>query len=1211
MKDLIEIAKGFQTSVNIAYDLRYDDKVREFIPTMSSLEIIEDVLLSTVTTSTSRARILIGAYGRGKSHIVLVLMAMLFKKGRDIDKTLFSALLEKMNEHNPDFGKFAKEYIDSTKMVFPIVVRGSGTSLTQSFLGALQQALNEENLSDLMPDTHFKAVVSQIERWRDDYHDTYERLTEILSKSVSDFVLSLYEFSVEAYNEFIRVYPILTSGGAFNPFIGFDVVELYADITAKLKEKGYSGVYVIYDEFSKYLESSIALAPISDIKLLQDFAERCNRSGENQMHLMLISHKDVANYIDGNLPKDKVDGWRGVSGRFKHVYLHNNYSQIYDIISIVLRKSPQKWHDFLDANEHLFDDLKGRFKKNGLLDSHNPKELDTVVVGCFPLHPISTFILPRLSEKVAQNERTLFTFLSADDRHTLTSFIQMAEEGFSLLTPEYIYDYFEPLFRKEPYTSEVHKIYKLTANVLRRVENKPLHERIIKIIALIYLVEQFEKLPPTIDMIVDALRDTVNSTREIDFALKDLVDNDCVVYIKRSNNYLKIKETSGVDIGEEISRFRERNLANTRITTILNDSAFDSFLYPTRYNDRFDIIRYFGFLFIDSKDFWDVDDWGLRISNIKADGVVFAVVPKSHEEIEVLQRAVLGVEHANNRIVFILPRKYIDIANDALDFAAVTSLMEKAAEGDDDILSDEYAIYVEDLAEVVGSYISSYTRPENASSTYYYLGREQPLKRRAHLSSLLSTICEGIFSRTPVINNEQVNKNHLPTNTINSRTKVLAGLLANELSPNLGLSGTGQDVSIMRSTLLKTEVLINADTTPTIQLLTPDERMSDMLSEIRAFFTESAAQQTGECFLVLYDILTLHENGFGMKLGVIPIYIAAVLQLYKKNLVILYRGSEVKITPELLNDINEKPQDYSAVLEDWNEEKTRYMRRLECIFSEFVAEREKSFNSFTYMFYAMNRWYLSLPKFAKDAKHTYLRDNEPQKIQASHKKFVESFKRHDVNPREFLFEKTFSIFRFEGFTENVVENIESVKDEYDNLINGIVDYLIGKVKMIFSSGKSMGSLSSVIKDWYDDLNDRTRQNLFRGNENKILELISTINNDDKLFIQRLAKAVTLLRIDDWNSDTVDAFISDLEMFKASVESFNAKDYGSDERTASYEIIVTDAYGNSVPKRFDKTAYSDKARLLLNEMASYLDEYGQSITEQEKRQVLIELLETLC
>ena len=1208
MKALIEIAKGFQTSVNIAYDLNDDDKIRGFIPTMSSLDVMEDVLLSTVPTSAQRARILIGAYGRGKSHIVLVLMSLLFQK----DKTLFSTLLKSMKRHDPNLYAFANEYIESTNRLLPIVVRGSSTSLTQAFLGALQQALSEEGFADLMPETHFRAAVNQMMIWQEQYPETYQKLTKSLSKAASDFILALNEYDVNAYEEFVRLYPTLTSGSTFNPFLGFDIVDLYEGIASKLKDKGFNGVYVIYDEFSKYLESSIATATNSDIKLLQDFAEKCNRSGNTQMHLMLISHKDIANYIDGNLPKDKVDGWRGVSGRFKHVNLHNNYSQMYEIIAAVIHKDPLLWAGFLEVNQKRFADLEDRFTKSGLLDGGGQDDLSTAIEGCYPLHPISTFILPRLSERVAQNERTLFTFLSADDKHTLLAFVQSEGNEFSLLTPDYIYDYFEPLFRKEPYTSDVHKMYKLAASVLRRVEGKRLHTRIIKTIALIYLVEQFEKLPPIVDVVVDAFRDTVDDTKEIDLALNELIETDCVVYLKRSNNYLKIKETSGVDISEEIAKYKEKNFSNVTATTILNESAFDGFMYPTRYNDQYSIIRYFEFRFIDSADFWAVDNWNMRIAEIKADGVIYAVVPRCQSEIEALREAIPEDSNSHNRIVFILPRNYVDITRDALEYATTTALKFKAIECGDELLTDEYGLYVEDLSEVVGSFIANYARPESASSTYYYMGAEHHLKRRAQLSGLLSDICEGIFNRTPIINNEQINKNDLPANTINSRTKILAGLLANELAPNIGLTGTGQDVSIMRSTLLQTGVLENAETDPLIQLHPADERMADMLNEIRLFFINQAAKQGGASFQALYDALTFNEHGFGLKRGVIPIYVAAVLHQYKSNLVILYRGSEIRITPELLNSINERPDEYTVVLEDWNEDKAQYLQRLEELFSEFVTEREKSFNSFTYLFYAMNRWYLSLPKFAKETELIYSAAVvAPQKIQSSHKRFVGSLKQLDANPREFLFEKVFTIFQYKDFSEDIVEDILAVKLEYDKAVKNLIGYLAEQVKRIFALGKLRGSLSSIIKDWYEGLSGNTRQNLFRGNENKVLGLMATITNDDHTFMQRLAKAITFLRIEDWNSDTVDSFLDDLKTFKSTVEEFNASEDESTKGVATYEITFMDESGKTIPKRFQKTEYSDRAKLLLSEMAVAMDEYGQSITEQEKRQVLIELLEKLC
>jgi len=76
----IDVVRGFQTSVNIAFDLHNENKIKTFIPTMSSIDIVEDVLHSINVQNQSRARLLVGAYGRGKSHIILVLMSLLFKK---------------------------------------------------------------------------------------------------------------------------------------------------------------------------------------------------------------------------------------------------------------------------------------------------------------------------------------------------------------------------------------------------------------------------------------------------------------------------------------------------------------------------------------------------------------------------------------------------------------------------------------------------------------------------------------------------------------------------------------------------------------------------------------------------------------------------------------------------------------------------------------------------------------------------------------------------------------------------------------------------------------------------------------------------------------------------------------------------------------------------------------------------------------------------
>lgn len=214
MSEMISVASGFQYSVNIGYDLTNDDKLKNFIPTKSALELLEDILLSTRSTSTDRARVLIGAYGKGKSHIVLTIMAMLMKR----DISLFEKTLPKIKE-NPQLQSIVENYYESNNKILPIIISGSNTSLTQAFLLALQRTLAENDLLDVMPETNYKAAIAAIERWEKDFPDTYAKLKDALDMPVGKFISELDDYNIVAYEQFERIYPTLTAGSVFNPFL--------------------------------------------------------------------------------------------------------------------------------------------------------------------------------------------------------------------------------------------------------------------------------------------------------------------------------------------------------------------------------------------------------------------------------------------------------------------------------------------------------------------------------------------------------------------------------------------------------------------------------------------------------------------------------------------------------------------------------------------------------------------------------------------------------------------------------------------------------------------------------------------------------------------------------------------------------------------------------------------------------------------------------
>lgn len=1203
MSEMISVASGFQYSVNIGYDLNNNEKLKNFIPTQSALRLLGEILLSTAPTSTERSRILIGAYGKGKSHIVLMILSMLLKR----DRSLFEKTMPKIEE-DPRLEQIVENYYEGKDNILPVVITGSNTSLTQAFLLALQRTLSDNGLLGIMPETNYRAAVAVIHRWQDEFPETFQTFESSIDKPVSAFIEDLLNFDITAYEQFERIYPSLTAGSAFNPFLGFDVVELYESVAKSLQEYGYTGLYVVYDEFSKYLEANITEASLSDTKMLQDFAEKCNRSGSTQLHLMLISHKEIANYID-KLPKQKVDGWRGVSERFRHIHLNNNFSQTYEIIASVIQKQPELWKAFIQRHKSDFENLLLRYKDHPLFSEHED-ELQTAILGCYPLHPVSTFILPRLSERVAQNERTLFTFLSADGSSTLKSFVDdNTDEQFRLITPDAIYDYFEPLFRKEAYGSETHENYILSTTILSKLPADSLEAKIVKTISLIYVLAQFERLKPTKDEIV-GIFETSYTVSEITTAIDNLIEKEFVVYLKRSNNYLRLKQTSGVDIRSKIKDYVEANRHKASVKQILNASNFDNYMYPARYNDDREMTRYFAFVFVDESEIAKDTNWVIKSENIAADGVIFAVISHSEESLKELQETVRETSTGCPRQIFIVPKRFFEIDSVVHEFEAVCALREASA--DDPVLFAEYDAVYEDLREVISSFLASYTHPEKFKANYYFDGQKKEIHRKAELTELMSNICDSVFSMTPVISNEAVNRDEITSIASNSRNKIITGLLRNELEKNLGLSGSGQEVSIMRSTLIRTGIWDDTAEQPRINLRPQNPQIANMLSTIEQFIV-SARRNGSIGFDVLYDMLTLPEYHIGLRKGLIPIYLAAVIHEYKQQVIIVDKYGQVPISADVLLQINADPKSFTLSFVDWDPEKEEFVASLSEIFNDYVIEAEKATNSYDYVVNAMKRWMMDLPKYAKESKLL----PSGKKINPRYIAMLKLL-RQNSNSYSLLFEKLPKAFGYEShFSAGLGENIGAAKLCYDRMIDRLRQSLSAKTKILFTipqnrDNEARMSLASTIRDWCETIDQGAFDHLFPDGTEKCLALFKTITNDENTFMVRLAKTVTGLRLEDWDSETSDLFINRLSQFKNTAESYHSvEDQQNDAAETNYKVTFINQDGSVSTKSFERVETGRRGKLLHNQIVHSLEAMGQAISEQEKRQVLIDILHELC
>ena len=156
------------------------------------------------------------------------------------------------------------------------------------------------------------------------------------------------------------------------------------------------------------------------------------------------------------------------------------------------------------------------------------------------------------------------------------------------------------------------------------------------------------------------------------------------------------------------------------------------------------------------------------------------------------------------------------------------------------------------------------------------------------------------------------------------------------------------------------------------------------------------------------------------------------------------------------------------------------------------------------------------------------------------------------------------------------------------------------------------SVSSRLKDWCESLDARVFEQLFPDGTDKCLNLMNSIGNDDDSFIVRLAKLCTDLRIEDWDDGTHDLFTQKLLQYKTTAESFvSEKKIETAKSTSEYQVTYVDDSGASVTKRFDKVEFSKRGKLLFNQINASLEAMGHSISEQEKRQILMEIIKKLC
>ena len=1155
--EYLQIDEAFQYSVNLQFDINNIDKIKNYIPTKDSCEVIEKYI-DSIYGNFNKSTTLIGPYGKGKSHLLLVLLTIINNYNAEDEKYIME-LLNKINKVSNSLYIKLSELRTKKLKYMPIIINSNYNNMNQAFLLGMNEALQRENINDLVLNTYYEIAIDVIRKWEKE-SDLKTKLNLFLKENDTTIKIlknSLMMYDEKYYNLFKKAYIKIMHGMEFNPLINTDLIKLYQDITYKISEKNYNGIIVVFDEFSKFLEYVGNESMMKDLKLLQDFAELSSRTGKKEQILFTcITHKTINEYIK-NLKEDKVNAFKTVEGRFKEIYFNRSMEQNYEIISQTIKRTEKFNKEYCKAfeeNKELYLSLSEKF--NFL---HFNEYEKTLFEGCYPLNPLTVYTVINLSEKIAQNERTLFTFLTDDDVYSFKSFIKKSD-GKVLFNVDTIYDYFYNLFKKET-DENIKKNWLKADSSLAKVENE-IDRKIIKALSIIYMVNDFNLLIPN-EM---TLRLAVNlDEKTFNFRIQELIEKGILKYRKTNKTY----DFSSVYNKEVINEIKD--LVNTKFYKInekdvLNKIIDLGYTIPRRYNQEYKMTRFFKNDFILDSEIMQLKNLNLVKKASFCDGVVLNLLQQSYE-IEEIEEKFKAFDDENAILKISKHKISKDLIDSLKEFEAIEYISKNKVL--DSEMYTELQLIQSEIIEFINIELEKVFNQKNICEILY-LDKKYKTEK---ISAIVSDVCEQVYNRTPIINNEMINKDVISTPILKARNIVMDSLLLDD--PELIKSETSAEATIYKSVVAKKE----------------NEDINSILKIIKDYIKKSE-QNEKKSFEKLIEKLS--QKPFGIRNGVLPLLLCIVIEEYKDRLVFYYKNKEIDLNSVNISKIIDEPENYYINLERGSEDKDIYVEKMLYLFDTSVNTQYRE--KIKILIETMKKWVLAFPRIIRELNVSQFDENEKK----CHVLLKNELLKPDLNNNEFLFISVKDIYEKDNLLD-IYNKINESKIFLDEYLDNYKDYIVDKTKEIFEHN-SKSNINILLKKWYESIDKKINKIVVKYEIKELLEYIDTLSTfNEKEIIEDIAYIVTGRYIEDWQNNTLDEFENKLQQIMNDVKFLNIP-----EEKESKTITISSG-NKEIVKYLDSNSISMLGNTMKNNIEDIIEEYGESIDETEKIKVILEIL----
>jgi hypothetical protein len=649
-------------------------------------------------------------------------------------------------------------------------------------------------------------------------------------------------------------------------------------IIKEIVQAAKTDILLVIDELGKNLEFAAYHQGTQDLFLLQQIAE-LEIEGDHQVYLLGILHQSFAGYSD-RLSTVEQSEWTKIHGRFADVVLTESPSQMTRLIGqaidrsnadVILHAIHFEAKDWFEALQNILPEYEISVQ---------------VLEEAYPLHPISALVLPILCVRYAQNDRSLFTFLTSDEPYAFNQFLNASvieADQIPTFKLHQLYDYFVESLAGLASRLNLQRWVEIQGLIQDAKDQSSDVLKVLKTIGILNLVTAVGKLRATPDLIVLALCDAPDDRKERKRWLSIIKDVECkgLITYRKSQDEFRIWQGSDFDTESAIAEYIER--FHIPLADLLTEIHPLRPLVAQRHYATTGTLRYFEQRYVDS--FTDLSD--LACATESCDGLIVYWID------------VASLKSVPQKTADGKPLIAITIANLELlrmrgqEFKALKNIWKDAPElQTDGVARREVRQRLVDAERLLDETISSVFDWSTEQNSCWIVGKVIDISSTRIFQAKLSDVCDRAYSKGLILDNELINRRELTSQGAKARRELIEAMLERGDQKRLGLEGYGPEVAMYGSVLEATG--IHRREAGEWGFYPPPNASSGVITvwDAIAEFCLSAKDKPQSLHL-LYEQLSLPP--YGVKRGIIPVLLAALLLYYSDEVSVYKDGTFIPV----------------------------------------------------------------------------------------------------------------------------------------------------------------------------------------------------------------------------------------------------------------------------------------------------------------------------